>query len=89
MPRAAGWPRSRSAPAAGFLQQGTELGRRQRGGGGRGGGCGQDDAGFGPQDAAAGIGERGEEAGVVLAQVGAELVVRLGTVPDGVLLGAG
>jgi hypothetical protein len=56
---------------------------------GRGGGGGQDGAGFGPQDAAAGIGERGEEAGVVLAQVGAELVVRGGAVPDGVLLGAG
>ena len=34
-------------------------------------------------------GEGGEEAGVVLAQVGAELVVRGDAVPDGVLLGAG
>ena len=34
-------------------------------------------------------GEGGQEAGVVLAQVGAELVVGGGAVPDGVLLGAG
>ena len=34
-------------------------------------------------------GEGGQEGGVVLAQVGAELVVRGDPVPDGVLLGAG
>ena len=61
----------------------------ERGGGGRGGRGGQDGAGFGAGDAAAGLGEGGEEAGVVLAQVGAELVVRGGARPDGVLLGAG
>ena len=53
------------------------------------GGGGQDDPGLGPGDAAAGVGEGGQEAGVVLAQVGAQLVVRAGARPDGVLLGAG
>ena len=56
---------------------------------GRGGRGGQDGTGFGAQDAAAGVGEGGQEAWVVLAQVGAELVVGGGAVPNGVLLGAG
>jgi hypothetical protein len=75
--------------AAGFGQQSAELGHGERGGVGGGGGGGQDGAGLGAHDAAADRGERGQEAGEVLAQVGAELVVRGGTVPDGVLLGAG
>jgi hypothetical protein len=54
-----------------------------------GGGGGQDGSGLGAHDAAAGAFEGGQERGVVLAQVGAEPVVRLGAVPDGVLLGAG
>src|SRR5262249_51237227 len=69
-----------AAAAPGLCQQGFELGEGQPGccsGGGRGG---QDDAG---------LSERGEEAGVVLAQVRAELVMRGGAVPDGILLGAG
>jgi hypothetical protein len=56
-----------------------------RGGGGRGG---QDGAGVGAHDAAARLGEGGEEGGIVLAQVGADLVVRGGARPHGVLLGA-
>jgi hypothetical protein len=56
---------------------------------GRGGRGGKDHPGLGPGDAAAGCGEGGEEAGEVLAQVGAELVVCGGAVPDRVLLGAG
>jgi hypothetical protein len=56
---------------------------------GRGGRGGQDDAGLGAHDAALGAGEGGQEAGVVLAQVGAQLVVRGDPVPHRVLLGAG
>jgi hypothetical protein len=78
-----------AAAAACFLQQGAQLGQGQFRCGGRGGGGGQDGAGPGAHDAVAGAGEGGEEAGEVLAQVGAELVVRGGAVPDGVLLGAG
>jgi len=64
--------------------------RHESAGRGSGGGGGsEDDAGLGPQDAAVEAGERGEEAGEVLAQAGAELVVRGGAVPDRVLLGAG
>ena len=78
-----------AAAAAGLLQQGAQLGQGELGGVGRGGGGGQDGAGLGPRDAAAGVGVGGQEAGEVLAQVGAEPVVRGGAVPDGVLLGAG
>jgi hypothetical protein len=67
----------------------TQPGQGQFRRGGRGGGGGQDGPGLGPGDAVTGGGERGEETGVVLAQVGAELVVRGGAVPYGVLLGAG
>ena len=78
-----------AAAAPGLLQQRPQLGRGQLRCGGRGGGGGQDGAGFGARDAAAGVRERREEAGEVLAQVGAEFVVRGGAVPDRVLLGAG
>jgi hypothetical protein len=57
--------------------------------GGRVGGGGEDDPGLRAHDAAAGAGERGQEGGKVLAQVGAQLVVRGGAGPDCVLLGAG
>ena len=56
---------------------------------GRGGGGGQDGAGVGAADAAAGVGVGGQEAGEVLAQVRAELVLRAGAVPNRVLPGAG
>ena len=78
-------PRLRPA----FLSRARSWARVSRGGVGRGGRGGQDGAGLGAHDAALGAGEGGQEAGVVLAQVGAELVVRGGAVPDGVLLGAG
>ena len=78
-----------AAAAAGLAQQGAQLGQGELGGVGGGGGGGQDGAGVGPHDAAFGRGVGGQEAGVVLAQVGAELVVRGGAVPNGVLLGAG
>ena len=78
MPRLAGPP-----------QQGAELGQGEPGGVGLGGRGGQEGAGLGAHDAALEGGEGGQEGGIVLAQVGAEPVVRGGAVPDGVLLGAG
>jgi hypothetical protein len=57
-----------AAAAAGFSQQAAELGQGQRGGAGRGGGGGQDGAGLRAHDPAFGLGEGGQEAGVVLAQ---------------------
>jgi hypothetical protein len=78
-------PRLRPA----FAQEGPELGEGEGCGGGRVGCGGQEGAGLGPGDPAAGLSEGGEEAGVVLAQVGAQLVVGAGADPDGVLLGAG
>jgi hypothetical protein len=78
-----------AAAAACPFQQGAELCEGQlRGVGGRRGG-GEEGAGLGPHDAASGRGEGGEEARVVLAQVGAEPVVRGGAVSDRVLLGPG
>ena len=79
-----------AAGPPGLFEQGAELGQGERGGVGGGGGGGEDDAGLGAQDAAAGASEGGgEEPGAAPAQVGAELVVRGGAVPDRVLLGAG
>jgi hypothetical protein len=75
--------------AAGAFEQRAQLRlgeRRARGGGGRGG---QDGAGLGAQQPVPLVGERGQHAGVVLAQQRAELVVRAGALPDRVLLGAG
>ena len=78
-----------AAAAACLAEQGAELGEGEPGRFARGGGGGQDGAGFGAHDAAAFALECRQEPGEVLAQVGAELVVGLGAVPDGVLLGAG
>ncbi len=75
--------------APGAPEQPLELGHGQLGGRGRVGGGGQDGASLGAGDSAACVGKGGEEAGVVLPQMGAELVVRGGARPDGVLLGAG
>jgi hypothetical protein len=78
-------PRTRPA----FLSSACSWAEGEPGGGGRVRGGGQDGPRLGAGDAAAGIGERCEEARVVLAQVRAELVVRGGAGPDGVLLGPG
>ncbi len=78
-----------AAAPPGLSQQGPQLGERQRCASGGGRRDGQNGPGLGAGDAAAGIGEGGQEGGIVLAQVGAELVVRAGARPDGVLLGAG
>ena len=78
-------PRLRPA----FLSRARSCARVSFRGVGRGGRGGEDGPGLGPGDAALGGGEGREEAGVVLAQVGAELVVRGDAAPDGVLLGAG
>jgi hypothetical protein len=78
-----------AALAACFPQQSAQLGEGELRCGGRGRRGGQDGPGLGAHDPVAGAGERGQKAGEVLAQVGAELVVRGGPVLDGVLLGAG
>ncbi len=73
----------------GLAQQAAQLGGGELRRGGGGGGGGQDGPRAGPVDPAAHAGEGGQEGGVVLAQVGAELVVAGGAGPDGVLLGPG
>lgn len=77
-----------AAHASGLGQQAAQLGEGQAGADGRGGRSCQDRAG-GRGGVLVGGGEGGEEARVVLAQVGAQLVAGLGAVPDGVLLCAG
>ncbi len=74
-----------AAAAACLFQQAAELGEGQLRRVGGGGGCGQDGPGLGPHDAVADAGEGGQEGGVVLAQVRAELVVRGGAVGLGQL----
>ena len=54
-----------------------------------GGGGGQQRAGFGAQQSTALAGERGQDGRVEVAQQRAQLVVRVGPLPDRVLLSAG
>ena len=77
-----------AALPAGLAQQAREPGLREAGRVRRGGRGGQDRARFRPGEAAAGTAEGGQEAGEVLAQVRAELVLRVHAFPDRVLLGA-
>jgi hypothetical protein len=70
-------------------QQRGELGDSQLCGCSRGGGGGEQGPRLGTQQTAAFVGDRLQQGGVVLAQQRAQLVVRAGALPEGVLLGPG